>query len=214
MVDDNPPTGGWRTFTCGAWAEVVCVPRAFGPDRLESGLRCRSHGLRMPGWMGLKSPADSGSGRAGWPYHRAGGDRPFRGAGEVPPRRAAWMASSPSLCAGNRCSRRCPSGSRLRWPVRKVAELDPDNWSGLEHLEALSGPGAIAELVQDFRKDVPKRPPHRRGLPAPAPEDVARWARPEINARPWACGFWPGRRPAGGPHGRATSMRRPCSSES
>jgi len=34
-----------------------------------------------------------------------------------------------------------------------VGELDPETWHGLDYLEEVSGPGAIAELVEGFRKD-------------------------------------------------------------
>lgn len=36
-------------------------------------------------------------------------------------------------------------------------ELDVHTWNGLEYLEAVSGPGAIAELVGDFLQDAPGR---------------------------------------------------------
>lgn len=56
-------------------------------------------------------------------------------------------------------------------------ELDAATWSGLAHLEALSGPGAIAELVQDFRSDVPHRlKALEEAFARQAPEEVARWA--------------------------------------
>lgn len=62
-------------------------------------------------------------------------------------------------------------------PGPAAVELDPDTWAGLEHLEALSGPGAIAELVQDFRNDAPRRLKLlNEALARKAPEDVARWA--------------------------------------
>ena len=35
--------------------------------------------------------------------------------------------------------------------------LDAYTWSGLEYLEQVSGPGAIAEMVEDYRRDVPGR---------------------------------------------------------
>ena len=35
--------------------------------------------------------------------------------------------------------------------------LDAYAWSGLEYLETISGPGAIAEMVGDFTKDAPDR---------------------------------------------------------
>lgn len=62
-------------------------------------------------------------------------------------------------------------------PGPAAVELDPDTWSGLEHLEALSGPGAIAELVQDFKVDAPRRlKALAEAFARQAPEDVARWA--------------------------------------
>ena len=36
-------------------------------------------------------------------------------------------------------------------------ELDPATWRGLEYLEAVSGPGAIVEMVEDFLRDAPPR---------------------------------------------------------
>jgi HPt (histidine-containing phosphotransfer) domain-containing protein len=36
-------------------------------------------------------------------------------------------------------------------------ELDALTWSGLEYLESISGPGAIAEMVGDFLADAPGR---------------------------------------------------------
>jgi HPt (histidine-containing phosphotransfer) domain-containing protein len=36
-------------------------------------------------------------------------------------------------------------------------ELDKRTWNGLEYLESVSGPGAIAEMVQDYLQDVPVR---------------------------------------------------------
>lgn len=36
-------------------------------------------------------------------------------------------------------------------------ELDARTWSGLEYLEAVSGPGAIAEMVNGYVKDAPGR---------------------------------------------------------
>jgi HPt (histidine-containing phosphotransfer) domain-containing protein len=36
-------------------------------------------------------------------------------------------------------------------------ELDAHAWSGLEYLESISGPGAIAELVEGYLRDVPDR---------------------------------------------------------
>ena len=36
-------------------------------------------------------------------------------------------------------------------------ELDPRTWSGLEYLESISGPGAIAEMVDGYVRDVPDR---------------------------------------------------------
>jgi HPt (histidine-containing phosphotransfer) domain-containing protein len=36
-------------------------------------------------------------------------------------------------------------------------ELDAHTWSGLEYLESISGPGAIAEMVVDFARDAPGR---------------------------------------------------------
>ncbi len=36
-------------------------------------------------------------------------------------------------------------------------ELDARTWSGLEYLESISGPGAIAEMVEDFKRDAPSR---------------------------------------------------------
>ena len=38
-----------------------------------------------------------------------------------------------------------------------IIELDTRTWSGLEYLESISGPGAIAEMVEDFQKDAPGR---------------------------------------------------------
>lgn len=35
--------------------------------------------------------------------------------------------------------------------------LDPRTWKGLEYLESISGPGAIAEMVQGYMQDVPGR---------------------------------------------------------
>ncbi len=37
------------------------------------------------------------------------------------------------------------------------AELDPRTWIGLEYLESISGPGAIAEVVQSYAQDAPGR---------------------------------------------------------
>jgi len=39
----------------------------------------------------------------------------------------------------------------------RTVELDPHTWEGLAYLESVSGPGAIAELVEDFTKDVGPR---------------------------------------------------------
>ena len=36
-------------------------------------------------------------------------------------------------------------------------ELDARTWSGLEYLESISGPGAIEEMVKDFKSDAPGR---------------------------------------------------------
>jgi len=36
-------------------------------------------------------------------------------------------------------------------------ELDARTWAGLEYLESISGPGAIAELVEGFVHDAPRR---------------------------------------------------------
>ncbi len=36
-------------------------------------------------------------------------------------------------------------------------ELDAHTWRGLEYLESVSGPGAIAEMVQSYLQDVPTR---------------------------------------------------------
>lgn len=36
-------------------------------------------------------------------------------------------------------------------------ELDARTWSGLEYLESISGPGAIAEMVEGFTSDAPGR---------------------------------------------------------
>ena len=36
-------------------------------------------------------------------------------------------------------------------------ELDAYTWSGLEYLESIAGPGAIAEMVESFLKDAPDR---------------------------------------------------------
>jgi HPt (histidine-containing phosphotransfer) domain-containing protein len=36
-------------------------------------------------------------------------------------------------------------------------ELDARTWDGLEYLETIAGPGAIAEMVNDFIQDVPRR---------------------------------------------------------
>ena len=36
-------------------------------------------------------------------------------------------------------------------------ELDARTWDGLEYLESVSGPGAIAELVEGFVHDAPRR---------------------------------------------------------
>jgi CheY-like chemotaxis protein/HPt (histidine-containing phosphotransfer) domain-containing protein len=41
--------------------------------------------------------------------------------------------------------------------ANQEALLDVHTWSGLEYLEKTTGPGAIAELVQDFENDAPKR---------------------------------------------------------
>jgi HPt (histidine-containing phosphotransfer) domain-containing protein len=38
-----------------------------------------------------------------------------------------------------------------------ASELDARTWEGLEYLETVSGPGAIAEMVGDFVRDVPGR---------------------------------------------------------
>lgn len=62
-------------------------------------------------------------------------------------------------------------------PGEATVELDLDTWSGLEHLEVLSGPGAIAELIQDFKEDVPRRlHALKESFVRQAPEEVARWA--------------------------------------
>lgn len=36
-------------------------------------------------------------------------------------------------------------------------DLDPRTWDGLEYLESISGPGAIAEVVRSFAQDAPAR---------------------------------------------------------
>ena len=36
-------------------------------------------------------------------------------------------------------------------------ELDARTWAGLDYLESLSGPGAIAEIVEAYRRDAPDR---------------------------------------------------------
>ena len=41
--------------------------------------------------------------------------------------------------------------------VETNLELDSHTWEGLLYLESISGPGAIAELFEDFRKDAPAR---------------------------------------------------------
>ena len=38
-----------------------------------------------------------------------------------------------------------------------ISKLDAHTWSGLEYLESVSGPGAIAELVESYVKDAPAR---------------------------------------------------------
>ena len=45
------------------------------------------------------------------------------------------------------------------WSESGVSELalDARAWSGLEYLESLSGPGAIEELVEAFKRDAPNR---------------------------------------------------------
>ena len=64
--------------------------------------------------------------------------------------------------------RREPLNAALsRWIVSKSSfmekvteptlDLDAHTWDGLQYLESVSGPGAIAELVEDFRKDAPGR---------------------------------------------------------
>lgn len=35
--------------------------------------------------------------------------------------------------------------------------LDPHTWEGLEYLESVSGPGAIAEVIHDYMQDAPSR---------------------------------------------------------
>jgi len=59
----------------------------------------------------------------------------------------------------------------------ETMELDPETWAGLNYLEKVSGPGAIAELVEGFREDVPKRLAClKEAFDRQSPEDAARWA--------------------------------------
>jgi len=51
-------------------------------------------------------------------------------------------------------------------------ELDARTWSGLEYLESISGPGAIAEMVEDFRRDAPGRLERMRAALAAGERDV------------------------------------------
>jgi HPt (histidine-containing phosphotransfer) domain-containing protein len=36
----------------------------------------------------------------------------------------------------------------------QAGELDPKTWKGLAYLESISGPGAIAEMVDGYKRDV------------------------------------------------------------
>jgi len=42
--------------------------------------------------------------------------------------------------------------------------LDERVWEGLEYLESVAGPGAIAEMIEHFRLDMPDRIQRMRGL--------------------------------------------------
>jgi signal transduction histidine kinase/ligand-binding sensor domain-containing protein/DNA-binding response OmpR family regulator len=60
-----------------------------------------------------------------------------------------WIGGAdPGPASGGAESKEAPSGSHI---------LDSKTWEGLKHLETLTGPGAIADLVDAFLTDAPSR---------------------------------------------------------
>jgi len=181
VVDDNPTNRRVADLHLRSLGyEVVCVPD--GPsalDRLESGgFDAVLMDCEMPGMDGFEVTRRlrEREGRSGHTIvlavtaHSVERARSRAQACGMDGFLTKPLRREPLLAALSRWIASPMAGS-------VVAELDPDTWSGLEHLEALSGPGAIAELVQDFRKDVPKRLAHiAEAFQRQAPEDVARWA--------------------------------------
>ena len=64
-----------------------------------------------------------------------------------------WTGTSPTGPSANEPPTREP-GPR---PPEGGTVLDAKTWAGLHHLESLTGPGAIADLVEAFLADAPER---------------------------------------------------------
>jgi HPt (histidine-containing phosphotransfer) domain-containing protein len=68
-----------------------------------------------------------------------------------------WMPGGSAVPVHPHHAEPAASLARDAGPRPTETVLDPKTWEGLRHLEGITGPGAIADLVESFLEDAPPR---------------------------------------------------------
>ena len=68
-----------------------------------------------------------------------------------------WMPEGSAKPPQPRTEEPASGGFLVAASLAKEVVLDPKTWEGLRHLESITGPGAIADLVESFLEDAPPR---------------------------------------------------------